>query len=180
MVRAGGLEPPQALRPCGFSCRLRLSPPGHGRSRACVRFVVWTIPSPYPGTPGLRCCPSSLYTFPTNISVRAWLGITIAGFPEFGQFCIASFPACTQVALSPLRMPFRHARVPQLIAIPMIEQATGIYTCCDVPKLKAPRLRGPQPRIGREAPVFQGNSLGRVARAESGPPRERWVGLTAH
>jgi hypothetical protein len=45
------------------------------------------------------------------MSVRAWLGIAIAGFPEFGQFCIAGFPASTQVSLSPLRMPFRHARV---------------------------------------------------------------------
>ena len=60
---------------------------------------------------GLRCCPSSLYTFPAEISIRAWLGIAIAGFPEFGQFCIAGFPASTQVSLSPLRMPFRHARV---------------------------------------------------------------------
>jgi hypothetical protein len=42
---------------------------------------------------------------------RAWLGIAIAGFPEFGQFCIAGFPASTQVFSSPLRLPFRHARV---------------------------------------------------------------------
>jgi hypothetical protein len=61
--------------------------------------------------PGLRCCPSSLYTFPAEISVQAWLGIAIAGFPEFGQFCIVGFPASTQVSLSPLRLPFRHARV---------------------------------------------------------------------
>ena len=28
-------------------------------------FVVWTIPSPCPDrAPGVRCCPSSLYTFP--------------------------------------------------------------------------------------------------------------------
>jgi hypothetical protein len=87
-----------------FAARMR-------RRRACVRFVVWTIPSPSPGAPGLRCCPSSLYTFPAGISVRAWLGIAISGFPEFEQFCIAGFPASTQVALSPLRMPFRHARV---------------------------------------------------------------------
>ena len=32
-------------------------------------------------------------------SVRAWLGIAIAGFPDFGQFCIAGFPASTQVLL---------------------------------------------------------------------------------
>jgi hypothetical protein len=59
---------------------------------ARVRFVVWTIPSPSPGNPGLRCCPSSLYTFPAECSLRAWLGIAISGFPEFEQFCIAGFP----------------------------------------------------------------------------------------
>jgi hypothetical protein len=28
---------------------------------------------------------------------RAWLGIAISGFPEFGQFCIVGFPASTQI-----------------------------------------------------------------------------------
>jgi hypothetical protein len=93
-----------------------------------VRFVVWTIPSPSPGALGLRCCPSSLYTFPAEITVQAWLGIAISGFPEFGQFCIAGFPASTQVSLSPLRMPFRHARVAVGSRLLMIEQAAGIYT----------------------------------------------------
>jgi len=43
---------------------------------------------------------------------RAWLGIAIAGFPEFEQFCIAGFPASTQV-LTQVRCVyrFRHARV---------------------------------------------------------------------
>jgi hypothetical protein len=27
---------------------------------------------------------------------RAWLGIAIAGFPEFGQFCVRGFPRRTQ------------------------------------------------------------------------------------
>ena len=98
-------NPHEPFRPCGFSCRLRLSPPARG-----ARFAVWTIPSPSPGDLGLRCCPSSLYTFPAEISLQGWLGIAIAGFPDFGQFCIAGFPASTQVSSSPLRMPFRHAR----------------------------------------------------------------------
>ncbi len=51
-----------------------------------------------PEDPGLRCCPSSLYTFPARL-LRAWLGIAISGFPEFGQFCFAGFPASTQVFL---------------------------------------------------------------------------------
>jgi len=54
---------------------------------------------PPPEYPGLRCCPSSLYTFPEKVSLRAWLGIAIAGFPEFEQFCIDGFPASTQVSL---------------------------------------------------------------------------------
>ena len=33
------------------------------------------------------------------MSVRAWLGIAVQGFPEFEQFCIAGFPASTQVFL---------------------------------------------------------------------------------
>jgi hypothetical protein len=52
-----------------------------------------------PENPGLRCCPSSLYTFPAGGSLRAWLGIATPafagaslGFPEFEQFCIAGFP----------------------------------------------------------------------------------------
>ena len=48
VVRAEGLEPSRGLRPNGFSCHLRLSPPGPDRvvSDAPSRFVVWTIPSP--------------------------------------------------------------------------------------------------------------------------------------
>lgn len=50
--------------------------------------------------PGLRRCPSSLYTFPVGrVPRRAWLGIAISGFPEFEQFCIAGFPASTQAFL---------------------------------------------------------------------------------
>jgi hypothetical protein len=37
VVRAEGVEPSQAVKPCGFSCLLRLSPPvrGAGRAPAC-------------------------------------------------------------------------------------------------------------------------------------------------
>src|SRR5438094_8149400 len=44
------------------------------------------------GAARLVSTPSRLYLFR-----RAWLGIAIAGFPEFEQFCIAGFPASTQV-----------------------------------------------------------------------------------
>jgi hypothetical protein len=62
------LNPHGPFKPCGFSYRLRLSPPGRGSWRAHARFAVWTIPSPSPEYPELRCCPSSLYTFPVGIS----------------------------------------------------------------------------------------------------------------
>jgi hypothetical protein len=64
-----------------------------------VRFAVWTIPSPCSAGAKIRRRPSSLYTFPAEFVLRAWLGIAISGFPEFGQFCIAGFPASTQVFL---------------------------------------------------------------------------------
>ena len=53
----------------------------------------------------------------------AWLGIASEGFPDFEQFCIAGFPASTQGILSPLRMPFRHARVAGELPLQMIEQS---------------------------------------------------------
>jgi hypothetical protein len=60
-------NPHEPFKLCGFSYRLRLSPPGFVRSFH-IRFAVWTIPSPSPGGPGLRRCPSSLYTFPADFS----------------------------------------------------------------------------------------------------------------
>lgn len=55
---------------------------------------------PLPEGPGLRCCPSSLYTFP-NGAVRPGLArdCHFTGSPEFGQFCIAGFPASTQLSV---------------------------------------------------------------------------------
>jgi len=62
MVRAGGLEPPQALRPNGFSYHLRLSPPP-----SCLHVKhaggVCGLDYPFTLASRRRCCPSSLYTF---------------------------------------------------------------------------------------------------------------------
>ena len=78
VVRAEGVEPSQAVKPCGFSCRLRLSPPGRGALGGLTSGLRSGLSlHPPPESPELRCCPSSLYTFPAGISVRAWLGIAI-------------------------------------------------------------------------------------------------------
>src|ERR1700754_230365 len=87
MVRAAGLEPARASRPNGFSYHFDFR-------RRHLAFVVWTIPSPWRRR--VRCCPSSLYTFPGG----AWLGITSEGFPEFEQFYIDGFPSSTQLLKS--------------------------------------------------------------------------------
>jgi hypothetical protein len=74
LVRAEGLEPSRALRPNGFSYpATAFAAPAN----LAAGFGVWTIPSPCPDlAPGVRCCPSSLYTFPA-VSGRAWLGIAM-------------------------------------------------------------------------------------------------------
>ena len=59
---------------------------------AHARFAVWTIPSPSSGK--IRSLGAArLVSTPSRlVSLRAWLGIAISGFPEFEQFCIAGFP----------------------------------------------------------------------------------------
>jgi hypothetical protein len=55
---------------------------------------------PLPDDPGLRCRPSSLYTFPAYVFPGLARDCHIKdGFPDFEQFCIAGFPASTQVFL---------------------------------------------------------------------------------
>src|SRR5271165_2397027 len=105
LVRAEGLEPSRALRPNGFSR------PSTAFAAPAVR--VWGLDYPFTVSrmyfPVFRCCPSSLYTFPTGPDFSGQ-GLArdrhVKGFPEFEQFCIAGFPASTQVSrLSPMRLP---------------------------------------------------------------------------
>ena len=61
--------------PCGPTDFL--TPTAFAAPAFAAGFGVWTIPSPCPDlVPGVRCCPSSLYTFPA-VSGRAWLGIAM-------------------------------------------------------------------------------------------------------
>jgi hypothetical protein len=62
----------------------------YGFHRRHEAFVVWTIPSPW--LKRFRCCPSSLYTFPSPGLAR---DCHVKGFPEFEQFCICGFPQST-------------------------------------------------------------------------------------
>jgi len=77
-----------------------------------------------PDSLGLRCCPSSLYTFPAA-SCRAWLGIaTWMRFPRLWAVLHRRFPKrALKFFSSPLRLPFRHARVAGHLHQRIIEQA---------------------------------------------------------
>ena len=90
----GGSRTPTALRPTDFLTIYGFRRPRRSALSTSARFVVWTIPSPYPGLePERRCCPSSLYTFPSG-TIHPGLArdCHFTGFPEFEQFCIAGFP----------------------------------------------------------------------------------------
>lgn len=92
---------PHGLAACGFSYHFGFRRPAKGG------FVVWTIPSPFPKR-GLGA--AHLVSTPSRKRFQAWLGIAISGFPDFEQFYAVGFPTGTQACLSPLRLPFRHAR----------------------------------------------------------------------
>ena len=57
--------------------------------RVCGLDYPFTVPRKIRGLGAAR-----LVSTPSRLecSGRAWLGIAISGFPEFGQFCIAGFP----------------------------------------------------------------------------------------
>ena len=94
MVRAEGLEPsrgyPQRIfvPSTAFAAPLRSTSAGL-RSGLSLHRALET---------GIRCCPSSLYTFPAGkLPPGLARDCHFQGSPEFGQFCIAGFPASTQV-----------------------------------------------------------------------------------
>ena len=63
------LNPHGPFKPCGFSYRLRLSPPGRGALGGLTSGLRSGLSlHPPPEGPELRCCPSSLYTFPAGVS----------------------------------------------------------------------------------------------------------------
>lgn len=108
VVRAGGLEPPRAnarrifLPATAFAAArgLPLARLGSGLSlhRAPQKRGI--------GAARLVSTPSTMLSHDDLARDRH-----LTGFPEFEQFCTARFRVGTQFGLSPLRLPFRHARI---------------------------------------------------------------------
>ena len=99
--------------PCGptdFHTLLRLSPPP---TAFAMGFGVWTIPSPCPDlAPGVRCRPSSLYTFPAYVSPGLARDCHIKMVsPTLSSSASPVSRRALKFFSSPLRLPFRHARV---------------------------------------------------------------------
>jgi len=90
------LNPHERLSSADFLTGYGFRRPWPRESQVCGLDYPFTVP----GRAGVRCCPSSLYTFPAG-RLRPGLARDrhMTGFPEFGQFCIAGFPASTQVRL---------------------------------------------------------------------------------
>ena len=89
-------------RPCGptdFRTPSAFAAAQDGRS--------WSGLSLHPGVVALGA--ARLVSTPSLYG--AWLGITSEGFPEFEQFYSNDFSLGTH-GLSPVRLPFRHARTP--------------------------------------------------------------------
>jgi len=66
---------------------------------------------PPPESPELRCCPSSLYTFPAVFLARLGSGLPFEVSPNLSSSASPISRRALKFSLSPLRMPFRHARV---------------------------------------------------------------------
>ena len=78
---------PHGLVACGFSCQFGFRrPPGRARDLDYTFAVLHTR---------FRRSRSIFLHLPEDAS-RAWLGITVAGFPGFGHFYTSSFPMGTQ------------------------------------------------------------------------------------
>ena len=117
---------PHGLAACGFSYRLRLSPPSSSRHRRKVGFAVWTIPSPCPGGREFRCCPSSLYTFPAEFSAGLGSGSPLQGSPNLGSSTSPVSRRALKFRLSPLRLPISPR--PRGRSSSMIDDDARIYT----------------------------------------------------
>jgi hypothetical protein len=111
VVRAEGLEPSRAeaqrifVPSTAFAALTRAL---EGSRQVCGLDYPFTLPRKIRGLGAAR-----LVSTPSRMGfgIRAWLGIAIAGFPEFGQFCFVGFP-CEHSNSLQVRCVclFRHAR----------------------------------------------------------------------
>jgi hypothetical protein len=105
------LNPHGPFKPCGFSCRLRLSPPGRDAPEELTPSLRSGLSlHPPPEAPELRCCPSSLYTFPAGCFSGLGSGLPFKVSPNLSSSASPVSRRALKFSLSPLRMPFRHAR----------------------------------------------------------------------
>src|SRR5579863_5451817 len=103
LVRAGGLEPPRAFGPTDFRTSYDL----RRRLGALAPRRLWSGLSLHPGVAALGA--ARLVSTPSRR--RAWLGIAVTGFPEFGQFYIGGFPRALKHRQVRCVYRFRHARI---------------------------------------------------------------------
>src|ERR1043166_4864466 len=104
---------PHGVTPNGFSYQLRLSPPLLRAFRASERS--WSglslHPAPRPDHARGERSLGAARLVSTPSRCRAWLGIAVERFPRVWAVLRPRFPAAHSKASSPLRLPFRHARV---------------------------------------------------------------------
>jgi hypothetical protein len=122
----GGSRTHTALRPTDFLATTAFAALS-GRSGARRQGLGSGLSlHPPPELPGLRCCPSSLYTF---LRQEAWLGIAIQKVsPTLSSSASPVSRRALKFCLSPPRLPFRHAGSGWHLQLCIIEQATGICT----------------------------------------------------
>ena len=80
-----------------------------------------------PESPGLRCCPSSLYAFPDGFSSGLGSGLPLQVSPNLSSSASPVSRRALKFRLSPQRLPFRHARMGGYCTL-SYKQGNGIYT----------------------------------------------------
>jgi hypothetical protein len=111
------LNPHGPFKPCGFSYRLRLSPPEHetleGSCQVCGLDYPFTVLRKIRSLGAAR-----LVSTPSRMECLSGLGsgLPFKVSPNLSSSASPVSQTSTQVSLSPLRMPFRHARARLLTA----------------------------------------------------------------
>jgi hypothetical protein len=121
------LNPHGPFKPCGFSYRLRLSPPGCGALGELTPGLRSGLSLHHPPeAPELGCCPSSLYTFPAECLSGLGSGLPFQGSPNLSSSASPVSQTSTQVFLksAAYAIPPR----PRAAALVMIGHVARFYT----------------------------------------------------